>query len=145
MVDSHGDTDSAPEPIEDGQLTIRIPNPKVYMARQSMWIGRRGKPRCDHCRMKNLKVGCHEPSLSYEPRSLTTIQLSAIGFYRLVTTARGPTEENVNIPLCQHQHIEVFHGAIGVVQRISRSASLFIITSLFQCIFNIVRSESPHL
>ena len=73
MVDSHDDTDSAPEPIEDGQLTIRIPNPKVYMARQSMWIGRRGKPRCDHCRMKNLKVGCHELSLSYEPRNLTTI------------------------------------------------------------------------
>ncbi|GLB37226.1 putative GAL4-like Zn(II)2Cys6 (or C6 zinc) binuclear cluster DNA-binding domain [Lyophyllum shimeji] len=40
---------------EDGQLTIRIPNPKVYMARQSLWIGRRGKPRCDHCRLNNLK------------------------------------------------------------------------------------------
>ncbi|KAG6862282.1 hypothetical protein C0995_015979 [Termitomyces sp. Mi166 len=29
---------------EDEQLTIKIPNPKVYMARQSLWIGRRGKP-----------------------------------------------------------------------------------------------------
>ncbi|KAG5220479.1 zinc cluster transcription factor [Salix suchowensis] len=26
------------------------------MARQSAWIGRRGKPRCDHCRLNNLKV-----------------------------------------------------------------------------------------
>ncbi|KAL4268215.1 Zinc cluster transcription factor 64 [Pleurotus pulmonarius] len=25
------------------------------MARQSAWIGRRGKPRCDHCRLNNLK------------------------------------------------------------------------------------------
>ncbi|KAI6113216.1 hypothetical protein EDD16DRAFT_1602566 [Pisolithus croceorrhizus] len=40
---------------EDGQLTIRIPNPRVYMARQSQWKGRRGKPRCDHCRVNNLK------------------------------------------------------------------------------------------
>lgn len=41
---------------DNGQLTIRIPNPKVYMARQSLWIGHRGKPRCDHCRVNNLKV-----------------------------------------------------------------------------------------
>ena len=41
---------------EDSQLTIKIPNPKVYIARQSLWIGRRGKPRCDHCRLNNLKV-----------------------------------------------------------------------------------------
>ncbi|KAL4248451.1 Zn(2)-C6 fungal-type domain-containing protein [Abortiporus biennis] len=40
---------------DDGNLTIRIPNPKVYMARQSQWKGRRGKPRCDHCRLNNLK------------------------------------------------------------------------------------------
>lgn len=45
-------------PTEDEQLTIKIPNPKVYMARQSLWIGRRGKPRCDHCRLNNLKVCC---------------------------------------------------------------------------------------
>ena len=43
-------------PPEDTQLTIRIPNPKVYMARQSQWVGKRGKPRCDHCRTNNLKV-----------------------------------------------------------------------------------------
>jgi hypothetical protein len=46
---------------DDGQLTIRIPNPKMFMARQSQWKGRRGKPRCDRCRVNNLKV-C--PSLS---------------------------------------------------------------------------------
>ncbi|KAF7782475.1 hypothetical protein Agabi119p4_1851 [Agaricus bisporus var. burnettii] len=41
--------------VDDNQLTIRIPNPKMYMARQSLWIGHRGKPRCDHCRVNNLK------------------------------------------------------------------------------------------
>ncbi|KAF8894913.1 hypothetical protein CPB84DRAFT_1710618 [Gymnopilus junonius] len=43
------------DPVDDGQLRIRIPNPKVYMARQSQWVGRRGKPRCDYCRGSNLK------------------------------------------------------------------------------------------
>lgn len=56
MSDSPEELDSAEELNGDSQLTIRIPNPKVYMARQSQWKGRRGKPRCDHCRMNNLKV-----------------------------------------------------------------------------------------
>lgn len=56
MADSQDETDSMGDPNDDGNLTIRIPNPKVYMARQSLWIGRRGKPRCDHCRLNNLKV-----------------------------------------------------------------------------------------
>ena len=56
MADSQDESDSIVDPTDDGQLTIRIPNPKVYMARQSQWIGRRGKPRCDHCRLNNLKV-----------------------------------------------------------------------------------------
>ncbi|KAF8444508.1 hypothetical protein L210DRAFT_3628889 [Boletus edulis BED1] len=55
MSDSPEELDSAEELNDDTQLTIRIPNPKVYMARQSQWKGRRGKPRCDHCRMNNLK------------------------------------------------------------------------------------------
>lgn len=50
------DSESLEDSNDDGQLTIRIPNPKVYMARQSQWIGRRGKPRCDQCRANNLKV-----------------------------------------------------------------------------------------
>lgn len=41
---------------DDGGLTIRIPNPRFYMARQTQWKGRRGKPRCDNCRTNNLKV-----------------------------------------------------------------------------------------
>ncbi|KAF8972966.1 hypothetical protein BDZ97DRAFT_1691597 [Flammula alnicola] len=49
------DSDPIEDPNDDGQLTIRIPNPKVYMARQSQWIGRRGKPRCDNCRLSNSK------------------------------------------------------------------------------------------
>lgn len=56
MVDSQDETDSGKDTLVDGQLTIKIPNPKTYMARQSAWIGRRGKPRCDHCRLNNLKV-----------------------------------------------------------------------------------------
>ncbi|KAF8160999.1 hypothetical protein B0H34DRAFT_699058 [Crassisporium funariophilum] len=55
MSNRHEDSDSAGDLNDDGQLTIRIPNPKVYMERQSQWIGRRGKPRCDHCRTNNLK------------------------------------------------------------------------------------------
>ncbi|KAI0342053.1 hypothetical protein BDW22DRAFT_1395915 [Trametopsis cervina] len=52
---SQDGSESAAESGDDSQLTIRIPNPKMYMARQSQWKGRRGKPRCDHCRMNNLK------------------------------------------------------------------------------------------
>ncbi|KAL4078494.1 hypothetical protein V8B97DRAFT_1865804 [Scleroderma yunnanense] len=55
LLESPDAMDSIPEANEDGQLTIRIPNPKVYMARQSQWKGRRGKPRCDHCRTNKLK------------------------------------------------------------------------------------------
>ncbi|KAL0956063.1 hypothetical protein HGRIS_002232 [Hohenbuehelia grisea] len=55
MADSPDEIDSAGDPLDDGQLTIKIPNPKAYMARQSAWVGRRGKPRCDHCRIHNLK------------------------------------------------------------------------------------------
>ncbi|OAX44153.1 hypothetical protein K503DRAFT_707106 [Rhizopogon vinicolor AM-OR11-026] len=55
MSESPDGTDSVGDPNDDGQLTIRIPNPKMFMARQSQWKGRRGKPRCDHCRMNNLK------------------------------------------------------------------------------------------
>ena len=56
MADSPEISDSAGDSGDDDQLTIRIPNPKVFMARQSQWKGRRGKPRCDHCRLNNLKV-----------------------------------------------------------------------------------------
>lgn len=56
MADSQPETDSVGDLNDDSQLTIRIPNPKVFMARQSQWKGRRGKPRCDHCRVNNLKV-----------------------------------------------------------------------------------------
>ncbi|KAH7888785.1 hypothetical protein F5I97DRAFT_1935244 [Phlebopus sp. FC_14] len=55
MSESPDEMDSVEDMNDDGQLKIRIPNPKMYMARQSQWKGRRGKPRCDHCRMNNLK------------------------------------------------------------------------------------------
>ena len=53
LTDSEDDEDQF---VDDGGLTIRIPNPNIYMARQTHWKGRRGKPRCDNCRMNNLKV-----------------------------------------------------------------------------------------
>ncbi|KDQ57577.1 hypothetical protein JAAARDRAFT_35270 [Jaapia argillacea MUCL 33604] len=65
MSNSPDETDSVGDPGEDGQLTIRIPNPKVYMARQSQWKGRRGKPRCDHCRLNNLKCDRVLPTCNY--------------------------------------------------------------------------------
>lgn len=55
MTDSPDGSESVGDSGDDSQLTIRIPNPKVYLARQSQWKGRRGKPRCDHCRLNNLK------------------------------------------------------------------------------------------
>ncbi|KAF8891665.1 hypothetical protein BD779DRAFT_1437435 [Infundibulicybe gibba] len=50
---------------EDEQLTIKIPNPKVFMARQSQWVGRRGKPRCDSCRQDNLKCDRQRPACNH--------------------------------------------------------------------------------
>jgi hypothetical protein len=62
-----GEAPDASADEDDLQLKIRIPNPRVYMEKQySQWKGQRGRPRCDHCREKNLKVrhalgpGCRE-------------------------------------------------------------------------------------
>ncbi|KAI0042917.1 hypothetical protein FA95DRAFT_1499393 [Auriscalpium vulgare] len=55
MTDSSARTESLGDSADDSQLRIKIPNPKIYLARQSQWKGRRGKPRCDHCRLNNLK------------------------------------------------------------------------------------------
>lgn len=46
MSESPGDVESIPSRStpDDPQLTIRIPNPKVYMERQSQWKG--GLPIC---------------------------------------------------------------------------------------------------
>jgi hypothetical protein len=60
-TDSEDDDDQV---IDDGGLTIRIPNPNFYISRQTQWKGRRGKPRCDNCRINNLKVrGIHRSNL----------------------------------------------------------------------------------
>lgn len=93
MADSPAGSESANESGDDSQLTIRIPNPKVYMARQSQWKGRRGKPRCDHCRLNNLKV-CLPCSYS----SPTLISVSVTVSCRRATTVHGPPDENANIP-----------------------------------------------
>lgn len=50
-------------------LTVKIPNHASHVADRpepradsSQFAGRRGKPRCDHCRAGNLKVSCARAS-----------------------------------------------------------------------------------
>lgn len=54
-MDVESNPPDAPDAPESG-FRIRIPNPSLYMERQSQWKGRRGKPRCDFCRAGNLRV-----------------------------------------------------------------------------------------
>jgi len=42
--------------LEDSGSSSRVSNQQLVMAPQSQWKGRRGKPRCDYCRMNKLKV-----------------------------------------------------------------------------------------
>lgn len=103
-------SESGGESNDDSQLTIRIPNPKMYMARQSQWKGRRGKPRCDHCRMNNLKVCLNFVEKStYRP-----VVASAIESFPRAITVLGPTAESVNIRLSPRRLTEGFRDAIGV-------------------------------
>ncbi|KAH9045093.1 hypothetical protein EDB84DRAFT_1634388 [Lactarius hengduanensis] len=55
MAEPRERSESLGDSTEDNPLTIRLPNPRSFLARQSQWKGRRGKPRCDHCRLNNLK------------------------------------------------------------------------------------------
>ncbi|KAI0319188.1 hypothetical protein OF83DRAFT_842448 [Amylostereum chailletii] len=58
MADSHV---SAPGPTENNQPAGNPPNSTAFMPRQSQWKGRRGKPRCDSCRLSNLKCDRAQP------------------------------------------------------------------------------------
>lgn len=64
MTEPRARSESLGDSTEDNPLTIRLPNPRSFLARQSQWKGRRGKPRCDHCRLNNLKVGLGLESIS---------------------------------------------------------------------------------
>lgn len=103
-------SESAAESADDSQLTIRIPNPKMYMARQSQWKGRRGKPRCDHCRMNNLKV-CPF-ALSFSGGVPTAA--SATEFFPRAITALGQTEENASTPHSRLLRIEAYRDVTAV-------------------------------
>lgn len=128
MTDSPDGTESVgAESGEDGQLTIRIPNPKVYMARQSQWKGRRGKPRCDHCRLNNLKVSsvvlyklCSRDSGAH-----VVPLASAIVFCRLVITVLGVPGVNASIHRCPLLHTGVSRGVTGVDSRTSKYAMVY--------------------
>ncbi|KAF9562781.1 hypothetical protein CPC08DRAFT_633607 [Agrocybe pediades] len=73
----------------DEQLTIRIPNPKVYMARQSQWVGRRGKPRCDSCRNNNFKCDRATPACNHCSWASTNCKYTPL-----------PTPAHRGIPRC---------------------------------------------
>jgi hypothetical protein len=110
-VGSPDGSESAVESGDDSNLTIRIPNPKMYMARQSQWKGRRGKPRCDHCRMNNLKV------CICVPRSIRgdLTAASATGFFPRAIIVHGLTEGNASILLFPLRHIGAYRDATAVV------------------------------
>ncbi|KAM6502361.1 hypothetical protein JOM56_002338 [Amanita muscaria] len=96
MERSHDDKESVGDPGDDGQLTIKIPNPKVYRARQSLWIGRRGKPRCDHCRLNNLKCD----------RVLPTCNHCSWASGRICQYTPLPTPAHRGIPRCDRCRVK---------------------------------------
>ena len=53
--------------LEDSGSSSRISNQQLRVAPQSQWKGRRGKPRCDYCRMNKLKV--RPPTLPDNPNT----------------------------------------------------------------------------
>lgn len=139
MADSPDGTDSVAESVDENQLTIRIPNPKHYMARQSQWKGRRGKPRCDHCRVNNLKVCVQLLSVvlpHIPPASVT-------GCYLRATTARGQMAGIASIHRYPLLRTEVFHDATAVVRRISRCVTPLPLVRVHSLTFLIVRPQSP--
>ena len=112
------DSDPIEDPSgDDGQLRIRIPNPKVYMARQSQWVGRRGKPRCDYCRSNNLKVS-HLLAVEDTQLNDQCLSVSATEYCRPVITALGRASVNACILHSLHRRIEEFLGVIAVERKI---------------------------
>ena len=115
----HSSQDDSPDAVDDEQLRIRIPNPKVYIQRQSLWVGRRGKPRCDSCRANNLKVRCGQA-----PMRLLILPMSSVtAFCQCAITVLGATIVPAYTHRSLHQPIEAFRVAIVVGQRTSRYVS----------------------
>ncbi|KAI0066227.1 hypothetical protein BV25DRAFT_1905810 [Artomyces pyxidatus] len=108
MTDSPARTESLGDSADDNQLTIRIPNPKVFMARQSQWKGRRGKPRCDHCRLNNLKCDrvlptCNHCSWANRPCKYTPLPTPAHrGIPRCDRCRHHNLKCDRNLPVCNH-------------------------------------------
>lgn len=59
--------------LEDSGSSSRMSNQQPMMASQSQWKGRRGKPRCDYCRMNKLKA--RPPTLTDNPDTHLCFQL----------------------------------------------------------------------
>lgn len=51
--------------LEDSGSSSRMSNQQPMMGPQSQWKGKRGRPRCDYCRMNKLKV--RPPTLTDNP------------------------------------------------------------------------------
>jgi len=108
MADSLDDSSSGPESADDSNLTIRIPNPKMYMARQSQWKGRRGKPRCDHCRLNNLKCDRVLPTCNHCSWSRTECKYTPLptpahrGIPRCDRCRLRNLKCDRNLPVCNH-------------------------------------------
>ncbi|EIW82996.1 hypothetical protein CONPUDRAFT_51660 [Coniophora puteana RWD-64-598 SS2] len=90
MSDSPDGSDSVGDAGDDEQLTIRIPNPKMYMARQSGWKGRRGKPRWFYP-YATIARGPMEESVN-----TPLCQLPPIAVYQ------GAIDCDRNLPVCNH-------------------------------------------
>jgi len=96
--------------LEDSGSSSRMSNQQFAMAQKSQWKGRRGKPRCDYCRMNKLKV---RPPPS--PINLTPIafSISAIENNLSVTTAHGQVLAIASTPRSLHLRIVAFPDAIA--------------------------------
>ncbi|KAJ8696512.1 hypothetical protein PTI98_006380 [Pleurotus ostreatus] len=79
------------------------------MARQSAWIGRRGKPRCDHCRLNNLKCDRILPTCNHcswasgrECRYTPLPTPAHRGIPRCDRCRRKNLKCDRNLPVCNH-------------------------------------------
>ncbi|KAI0268613.1 hypothetical protein BC834DRAFT_645184 [Gloeopeniophorella convolvens] len=108
MAESPARSESLGDSAEDNPLTIRLPNPKTFLARQSQWKGRRGKPRCDHCRLNNLKCDrvlptCNHCSWATRECKYTPLPTPAHrGIPRCDRCRFHNLKCDRNLPICNH-------------------------------------------
>ena len=97
--------------LEDSGSSSRMSNQQLVMAPQSQWKGRRGKPRCDYCRMNKLKV--RPPTLTDNPSPII-FSISAIENSLSATTAPGQVLAIASTHRSLRPRIVAFPDAIAV-------------------------------